>query len=198
MQATGKVGMAGLTPGARRVLDAASTLFYQHGIHAVGVEAIAAEAGVTKSTLYDRFESKDNLVVAYLHQRHESWWARLEQRIADAEHPRVLAMFDAYAEELLPAQRGCAFLNAAGELPADHPAFAVIREHKRSVKTRLLTLLNAELPEIENAEALAEHLFLLLEGAVAHRGIEGSPPSLAKQARRIAQELLTQHAGKVL
>ncbi len=34
-----------LTPGARRVLEAAERLFYEHGIHAVGVDLIAAEAG---------------------------------------------------------------------------------------------------------------------------------------------------------
>jgi AcrR family transcriptional regulator len=32
----------------------------------VGVDAIAAEAGVTKKTLYDKFGSKDRLVAAYL------------------------------------------------------------------------------------------------------------------------------------
>ncbi|MDQ4084268.1 MAG: TetR/AcrR family transcriptional regulator, partial [Actinomycetota bacterium] len=54
-----------LTPGAQRILDVASELFYWRGIHAVGVDTIAAESGVTKRTLYDRFGSKDGLVVAY-------------------------------------------------------------------------------------------------------------------------------------
>lgn len=47
-----------MTPGARRALAAASRLFYERGIHAVGVDLIAAEAGVTKKTLYDRFGSR--------------------------------------------------------------------------------------------------------------------------------------------
>ena len=37
--------LAPLTPGAHRVLDAASELFYARGIHVVGVDAIAAAAG---------------------------------------------------------------------------------------------------------------------------------------------------------
>ncbi|NEE13916.1 helix-turn-helix transcriptional regulator, partial [Streptomyces sp. SID7499] len=48
-----------MTPAARRALAAAGRLFYDRGIHAVGVDLIAAEAGVTKKTLYDRFGSKE-------------------------------------------------------------------------------------------------------------------------------------------
>src|SRR5690606_17875284 len=43
------------TPKARAVLAAANELFYAHGIQAIGVDAIAERAGVTKKTLYDRF-----------------------------------------------------------------------------------------------------------------------------------------------
>jgi hypothetical protein len=49
-----------------RLVAAASTLFYAHGIRAIGVDAIAAKAGVTKRTLYYHFASKDELVAAYL------------------------------------------------------------------------------------------------------------------------------------
>ncbi len=66
-----------LTPGARRALDAAGRLFYERGIHAVGVDLIAAEAGVTKKTLYDRFGSKEQIVVEYLADRDERWRAFL-------------------------------------------------------------------------------------------------------------------------
>ena len=58
-----------LTPAAARVLEVASRLFYERGIHAVGVDAIAEAAGVTKKTIYDRFRSKDNLIAAYLERR---------------------------------------------------------------------------------------------------------------------------------
>ncbi len=55
-----------LLPTRDRLVAAASTLFYQQGIRAVGVDAIAAKAGVTKRTLYYHFASKDELVAAYL------------------------------------------------------------------------------------------------------------------------------------
>src|SRR5918995_1572779 len=61
------------TPAADRILRAASKMFYREGIRAVGVDAIAAEADVTKKTLYDKFGSKDELIAAYLRARDERW-----------------------------------------------------------------------------------------------------------------------------
>src|SRR5947207_15195498 len=51
---------------AERILAAADRLFYHHGIRAVGVDAVAAEAGVSKRTLYNYYASKDDLIAAYL------------------------------------------------------------------------------------------------------------------------------------
>ncbi|MFC7401624.1 TetR/AcrR family transcriptional regulator [Citricoccus sp. GCM10030269] len=177
-----------LTPGALRILTAASTLFYEQGIHAVGVDTIAAESGVTKRTLYDRFGSKEALVTSYLRQRHDQWWARCQQRLETAEAPRALTLFDSYLADVPLSGRGCAFLNAAAELPEDHPGYEVIRSHKQFVRARLAELI-AEDGESTQPERLAEHLFLLLEGAVAHRGIDGTAERL-QRARAMAEDLL--------
>lgn len=186
---TGEHRQVRLTPGARRILDTASDLFYRHGIHAVGVDLIAAESGVTKRTLYDRFGSKDTLVAAYLERRHDQWWSLWAQRIEAAPRPRALTVFDSYLDDAPTSRRGCAFLNAAAELPESHPAYEVVRRHKRLVRERLEELI-AEDPEVSQPDQLAEHLFLLLEGAVAHRGLDGSPDRL-NRARALAAQLLT-------
>lgn len=177
-----------LTPRARRVLEVASELFYARGIHAVGVDAIAAESGVTKRTLYNNFGSKDALVAAYLQNRHASWWCGLEERLAGAAPPRALTVFDVYAEGARSIGRGCGFLNAAAELSAEHPAYPVIRYHKRSVEERLCELITEDDPAEQEPARLARHLFLLLEGAFAHHGIHGE--GLLTEAREIAGELL--------
>lgn len=208
-----------MTPGARRIMEVASELFYRHGIHAVGVDTIAAESGMTKRTLYDRFGSKENLVAVYLRARHRQWWARLDERLADAPAPRVLGVFDAYLYDGLPSDRGCAFLNAAGELPTDHPAYRVVRAHKQAVRRRVGELLRADLPGIGDAgtdggdrgdagngdgatardgrdavETTADELFLLLEGGIAHRGVDGDDRLLAV-ARTAAERLLRRGDG---
>ncbi|MGH3368001.1 MAG: helix-turn-helix domain-containing protein, partial [Nocardioidaceae bacterium] len=66
-------GAQPLTPAGERLVEAASELFYRRGIRAVGVDLIAEVAGTTKKTLYDRFGSKDGLVVLYLQRRQHRW-----------------------------------------------------------------------------------------------------------------------------
>lgn len=53
----------------QRILDTADRLFYNDGIHAVGIQRIVEEAAVTRVTLYRHFASKDDLIAAYLQGR---------------------------------------------------------------------------------------------------------------------------------
>ena len=180
----------GITPGGQRVLDAASELFYREGITAVGVAAIADTAGVTKKTLYDSFGSKDALIAVYLRDRHETWWAYLEGKLRSAPPPRVLAVFEAYlTHPALDHDRGCAFLNGAAELPRDHPGFEVIQAHKQAVRGKIAELLDADYAGLSDRDQLTEHLFLLLEGAVAQAAVEGATDSV-RRAESIARAVL--------
>ncbi|MEU2758821.1 MULTISPECIES: TetR/AcrR family transcriptional regulator [unclassified Streptomyces] len=117
-----------------RVLETASRLFYDLGIRAVGVEAIAEQAGVTKKTLYDCFGSKDDLIVAYLRARDGLWRSMLVKYVNGHEGPpgqRILATFGALQEWSDERnKRGCAFINASVELAEDHPARDVARQQK--------------------------------------------------------------------
>ncbi|SOR78828.1 MULTISPECIES: TetR/AcrR family transcriptional regulator [Streptomyces] len=181
-----------MTPAARRVLAAAARLFYERGIHAVGVDLIAAEAGVTKKTLYDRFGSKEQIVVEYLADRDERWRAFLAERL-DAAPPepgeRVLAVFDAsraWAAELSP--KGCSMVNAHAEIsdPA-HPAHPVITGQKQWM-LGLFTRLASDI-DPERADALARALMLLHEGALVAHGLGIFPDAIA-HAREQARALL--------
>lgn len=143
---------------------------------------------MTKRTLYDRFGSKDRLVRVCLQLRHQAWWPRLEHHIARASGSRVLAVFDAYTDDAVPTGRGCGFLNAAAELPADHPALGVVRAHKRAVSQRVEELIRTDHSWLEDPTGAAAHVFLLLEGAIAHQGLAGSEPMTT--GRAMAQRLL--------
>ncbi|WP_343063834.1 TetR/AcrR family transcriptional regulator [Haloechinothrix aidingensis] len=179
-----------MTEAGRSLLSAASELFYREGINAVGVAAIADAAGVTKKTLYDCYGSKARLVAAYLEDRHERWWAYLQQRLAEATSPRTLVLYRVYLDHpALDLSRGCGFLNGAAELPAGHPGFAVIREHKSAVRRLLTDLVAEDRPDDPDPRTMSEQLFLLLEGAVAHRAVDGDT-HLLHSAERIAEALL--------
>jgi AcrR family transcriptional regulator len=179
-----------LTPGARRILEVASKLFYERGIHAVGVDTIAAESGVTKRTLYDRFGSKDNLVVAYLAARDRSWRELVESRLAGVTDPvaRVLVPFDVLPEWLPPSYRGCSFVNAFAELPErEHPGRQLIVEEK----TWLRDLFHGLLGEagIARPDSLATVLTSLHEGAIVCYSIVDATDAAA-ETRAAAETLI--------
>ncbi|MFE6969655.1 TetR/AcrR family transcriptional regulator [Isoptericola sp. NPDC057653] len=180
-----------LTPAARRILDAASRLFYARGLHAVGVDTIAAEAGVTKKTLYDRFGSKEALEVAYLRERDARWEAHL-RRVLDG-HPaagvdRVLALFEA-AGLWMAAEggRGCAAINARAE--TEDPGHPVAVEVARE-KAWVLDLVAGECRAagLRRPADLAAALVLLYDGALAASGL-GAPAEPFRTARRAARTL---------
>ncbi|MFE7620489.1 TetR/AcrR family transcriptional regulator [Streptomyces sp. NPDC057496] len=132
-------------PARGRILEAAARRFYADGVAATGIDTITAEAGVAKMSLYNNFDSKADLVTAYLGARHEEWLGLYRRRLADARTPRdaVLAVFDAYADHAGLAYehgfRGCGLLNAAAELPTGHEGRAVVRRHKEEVEGLLVT-----------------------------------------------------------
>ena len=69
-----------------RIFETACALFYRHGIRAVGVDAIASEAGTNKMSFYRSFASKDELVNA-LRARAFRW---IEQSMRDADRKSVV------------------------------------------------------------------------------------------------------------
>ena len=180
-----------LTPAARRVLAAAERLFYAHGIHAVGVDLIAAEAGVTKKTLYDRFGSKEQLVVEYLAGRDERWREFLAERLAGEEsaRARVDAVFRASRDwSSREGGKGCSMVNAHAEISdPGHPAYRLITGQKRWTKALFTELARDCAPE--RAEELGRALMLLHEGALVADGL-GVFPDAFDHARAQASALL--------
>ncbi|MFY9712005.1 MAG: helix-turn-helix domain-containing protein [Microbacterium sp.] len=186
--------LAPLTPGATRVLEAASRLFYERGIHAVGVDTIAEAAGVTKKTLYDRFGSKEALVVSYLQHRDAKWRAHVAQhlaRVPEAGRTRVLAVFDAaisWSDEYSP--KGCSAINARAEIGDGHDGHPVFPEVSRQ-KAWLLDLFTELCREAAatDARSMAQAMMILYEGAIVTVGMETFAQPF-EVARRLADVLL--------
>jgi len=85
-----------------RLLAAANELFYEEGVHTVGIDRVIERAGVAKASLYSTFGSKEELVRAYLAGRAEARQRRISERIARLDNPRdrILAIFDSLAEQI--------------------------------------------------------------------------------------------------
>ncbi|WP_199433518.1 TetR/AcrR family transcriptional regulator [Qaidamihabitans albus] len=175
-----------------RLLDAAETEFYGHGVRAVGMDTIRARSGVSLKRLYQCFPAKEQLVEAYLLRRDERWRSSLADYVATYAHTPAdapTAVFDWLLEWFAePDFRGCAFVNSFGELGTDSPRIAAaIRLHKDAVRGYLRSL--TERLDVADPYALAEQLFTLLEGATVLAAISGDPAA-ARTGRSAAATLL--------
>lgn len=151
-----------------RVLAAAATLFYNEGIRATGVEAIAARAGTTKMALYRHFQSKDALIVTWLSQVTAQYWQtfdEIEARHPDDPRAQIMGWAEFVASEVATwSHRGCPFVNSIAELPdREHPARQLIEQHKARQAARLATLCKAA--GLRDPEDTAGEILFLLEGA---------------------------------
>lgn len=165
-----------------RLLDAARTLFYARGVQAVGMDDVRAESGVSLKRLYRTFPSKEALVTAYLERRDLDWTAALRDYV-ESHGDRVSAVFDWLGEWFAsPDFRGCAFINAFGELGATSPPVAAAA---RAHKDRLRRYLRGFVGD----DALADQLLMLIDGAIVSAAMNGDPAA-AGTARRAAEALL--------
>lgn len=177
----------------QRLLQATERLVYAGGIHATGMDLIVRTSGVARKQVYRLYPNKDALVVAALRARDERWmqWFVAASSHVQAPRARLLAMFDALREWFGTDDfRGCAFLNAAGEIGDEaSPILAVAREHKARLLEYVRTLTRAAaLPDPDEAAA---QLLVLIDGAIAV-ALVTRDPAIADSAGRAAAALLGQ------
>jgi AcrR family transcriptional regulator len=178
-------------PSAReRLLAAANELFYNEGVHTVGIDRVIEQAGVAKASLYNTFGSKDELIRAYLETRRGNVARHLTQAVEryDTPRERLLAVFEGQGELFAGADyRGCAFARASAE---SHPGDMVERaaeDYRRWVRS-LLTELAAQAGATE-PEVLARQLHLLYDGSGQSARMDHDP-AVAAVARAAAAVLL--------
>jgi AcrR family transcriptional regulator len=170
---------------AERILAAADKLFYTRGIRAVGVDTVAAEADVSKRTLYNHYPSKDALIAAYLTARFK--------HIAASDAPareQILGAFDRLERMFADGSfRGCPYVNAVTEIgDPKHPAASIAVQFKEQRRLWFRALLEGL--GVKDSDGLATQLQLLAEGALASALVRGGDPALARSARAAAEVLL--------
>ncbi|MFV5263797.1 TetR/AcrR family transcriptional regulator [Acinetobacter courvalinii] len=181
----------------QKILDAASTLFYNDGISNTGINSITEKANVAKMSLYNNFATKSDLITCYIEARHQEWLDLYEKRKVQIKSPLdgILAVFDAYQDHAEFAYengfRGCGLLNAAAEFPAHSPERLAVKNHKDEIEAILAGHLNQLIHDAERVKELALLLSFLLEGSIARAGLESSSDKVFA-AKHMAQRLLEQ------
>lgn len=177
---------------AKRILDAATTLFLRHGYGRTNLEQVASLAGVTKPTVYSHFRSKRGLLQAMTRSLSDQRVAEFETELRPEGNPRQeLTRFAerflsgvmsdearawqrlAFAESGRHPEVGQAFFEA-GPSRVYASLTAYLKEEKRAGRLNL-----------SNPERAAEQFLGLLLGLDLLRSLVGQPkPTEAHRKRR--------------
>lgn len=167
-------------------------VFYRDGFHATGMDRLVVETGVSKTSMYKHFRTKEELILAVLRLRDENfrnWFVRRIEELADTPADQLLAAFDVLGEWFCEDNfRGCMFIKAGAEYQeADDPIHVQASEHKRLLLEYFTDLCRkAGAPD---PDRLACQLLLLKEGAIVTAVLlRNCDP--ARDAKEAAQVLL--------
>jgi AcrR family transcriptional regulator len=178
-----------------RLLATARRLFYADGIHAVGVDRLVTEAGVTRATFYRHFPTKEALVEAYLRATDADLRGAVENALATDDPQQALrALLDLIGNTTnTPGFRGCHFINAAAEYPdSAHPVRVAIDDH-RAWFQRTVTELATQIGHPDPVEA-GRTLVLLHDGALAAAQLD-DPKAVRHTVKSAALQLLQPAKG---
>jgi len=153
-------------PTARdRILEAATRLFYERGVTAVGMSELVEAAGTGKNVLYRHFPGKDELVLAYLQGFADRLGAQMDDATAGLPPDEALVALARHVAGLVTRRgyRGCPFRNYLRETrdttePPGRLALAEVRGLRRRVEHHCAAL------GAEDPGALADRVWVVLEG----------------------------------
>ena len=166
--------------------------FYRNGFHATGMDMLAAESGVSKTSMYKHFRTKEDLILAVLRLRDENfrnWLFRRMDELGTTPREKLLAIFDALDEWFGERGfRGCMFIKASAEYQDPEDAIhAQSAEHKRLLYDHVVELTRQL--GTASPEDLAQQLLLLKEGAIV-MAVLGRGRDAARDAKTAAKGLI--------
>jgi AcrR family transcriptional regulator len=175
-----------------RILATASELFYREGIRAIGVDTVVERSGVSKTSLYRLFDSKDALIAAFAAEKDRLfwvWWDRIEGQHPDDPRALLDALLSGIAKQIMrPEYRGCPFLNLATEFTdSNHPGRIIGRRNKEEMQARLARVV-AKLG-VSDPDRTAAQIAQLINGAYV-TGLLGPPTHLKSDLLDAATKLV--------
>ncbi len=166
----------------QQLVSAAFQLFYQRGVHQVGINEVLSAAGVAKKTLYHHFPAKQELLLAVLDQRATAWLDWMAGRLSQVQQgaPAVqvffLALHDWFAGEVpqLHSFHGCFFTKVALEVQ-DPAVQARCQQFRLDLAALLMPHLQCCWPQEQQASAKLAMLLLLKDGAETEAALNADP-----------------------
>ncbi|HWD51496.1 MAG TPA: TetR/AcrR family transcriptional regulator [Acidimicrobiales bacterium] len=172
-------------------METADRLFYDEGVHVVGIDRLLDESGVAKASLYAHFGNKDGLVRVYLEEHFEARREHVAEVLSRYATPRerLLGLFSDVEDALAhPMFQGCRFVNASAEARPGESVGAVTDEYRTWLRTLFTDLARAA--KAKNPRRLARQLALLYDGAAVAARLDQDRAGAADAARSAATALV--------
>lgn len=183
--------------GRDRILSAAYDLFLKNGVRATGIDAIIVSADIARMTFYRNFESKDELVLAFLqeHERRwtEEWFKKESLRRHETPKDRLLGMFDLFHEWFQQRRfDGCPFIKTLIEAAPGTAIHKAAARHLTNIRSFIEGL--AKDAGIKDSADFAATWQMLLKGAIV--AASAGNRAAARNARPAAMALLASPARR--
>jgi len=184
-------------PAKRRaILDAAKTLFLSQGFSGTSMDAVAAEAGVSKLTVYSHFSDKGNLFAAAVEAKcEESMPFPIFSLDDPAELPAVLERIGRSFMDLINSEEAISLERLMNSLATQEPEMARLFFEGGPAKTlyemeRLLAKArDLNLVAISDTAAASELFFGMLQSCRHMQVLIGcaQPPDRAETERHVRE-----------
>lgn len=177
-----------------KIVSVAGRLFYEQGYNNTGINQVIDEAGVAKASLYNHFNSKTDLLIAYLNSFGDNWFAGADKLLSTINDPKqkLLALFDYRINNQRKANYGgCAFIKISAEVePDETEIFKLVRGFKQRMQEYIHALvIKANESKILTDDMLTDTVYLLMEGGLSAAAIFKNTKDLEK-GKKILKQLL--------
>lgn len=177
------------------IIATASELFYQKGYNLTGINEIIKEAGIAKATLYNHFQSKDDICLAYLEHKNTAFLSEIKRFVLKAQpgKAQLLALFDFLLQFFNSKEfNGCWCINTVSEIPKSEERIRdEIKVQKKQFLEMIKELASSNYPEKmeKDTEVLATQVYLLYEGAISESFLHQDPWPIAS-AKALCDRIL--------
>lgn len=179
------------------VLYTAECLFNSYGYHRTGVDMIMKESGVSKTTMYKHFKTKEDLVLEVLKRKSNVLIGSIKQKILisvqakpnASVYQQINIVLDAIESWIKSSDfSGCLFMKAVSEYDGkDKEICNFAEKHKNRIKKIIKDILNNNpVRQTYNSDELAKNIALVIDGAIITAYIKGDK-DIMKNARYIIE-----------
>ncbi|WP_010522622.1 TetR/AcrR family transcriptional regulator [Aquimarina agarivorans] len=156
----------------QHVIEVSSELFYKNGYSGTSMNMIIQATAIQAKQLFELFESKEAICIAFLAQKNEKFLAEIDEFVSKRPvgYERIISVFD-FLEILYDSNEfnGCWRVKTISDIPENDQLLKnSIQKHKGEFLNFLEKLIQENEPKLtaEETKTLSKQIYVLYEGAI--------------------------------